>query len=215
MQSAWWDSRVRLSGLRRRGSFLFADDEIAEAVDQGHLTLENERGGVELGDDGRALDAGAGAQSGAGVDACLRRSAFEEKPVRATARVVERGGRRPFRELRCWKDAHGVDPKGDELDRGVLLREGIKAFVQAVEGRHRGGGRGLADLLPLPGHVKLEALVLIAHAGKPAKAPRGGWHLLLIEPGARLSVQGAKDAGDFGDIEGAGLLQRGAGELGF
>src|SRR5262245_18759474 len=129
MQSAWWDSRVRLSGLRRRGSFLFADDEIAEAVDQGHLTLENERGGVELGVDGRALDAGAGAQPGAGVDAGVFRSAFEEKPARALACLIQRRGRRPFGQRRCRKDTLCVDPKRDELDIGVLLRERIKALV--------------------------------------------------------------------------------------
>src|SRR5262245_12030106 len=76
---------------RLRHSIFFGDDEIAEAVDEGRLTLENERGGVELGDDGWALDAGAGAQSGAGVDAGVCRPAFEKKPARASARLMQGG----------------------------------------------------------------------------------------------------------------------------
>src|SRR2546421_129515 len=44
------------------------DDQVAEAIDHAELVRKQERGGVELGEDGGAVDAGAGAEALAGID---------------------------------------------------------------------------------------------------------------------------------------------------
>ena len=60
---------------RRRGarptwpaSGAFLDDQVAEAIDHAGLARKQERGGVELGEDGGAVDAGTDAEALAGID---------------------------------------------------------------------------------------------------------------------------------------------------
>ena len=68
----------------------FADDEIAEAIDDPDLALKNERGGVELGDNGEALKACAGTETLTGIDRGFGRSTFQDHRARAPAGVIQR-----------------------------------------------------------------------------------------------------------------------------
>ena len=83
-----------------------------------------------------------------------------------------------------------------------------------MEGRNRRRRRGLRHVAAGPRHVELEALVLVAQAGVPGDAARLVGHGLGVEPGAGLGVQLAEHARHLASVEGAGLLQAGARELG-
>src|SRR2546423_8098517 len=62
-------AREHATRLGRRGlaSRALLDDQIAEAIDHTGLPWKQQRGGVELGEDGGTIDAGAGARAGARV----------------------------------------------------------------------------------------------------------------------------------------------------
>ena len=129
----------------------FADDEIAEAIDDPDLALKNERGGVELGDNGEALKACAGTETLTGID-----RGFGRSTSRTTVRVPRRASSRAVAGRNSLSRGAGKTPwastrKRDELDRGVLLGKGVEALVQPVEGGNRRRGRGLGHLAARPG----------------------------------------------------------------
>ena len=66
------------------------DYQIAEAIDDAGLAREQQRGGVELGEDGGAVDAGAGAERVTGVDGGLG-GALSRNTVCAPTRAASIG----------------------------------------------------------------------------------------------------------------------------
>src|SRR5262245_13692473 len=64
----------------------FADAQVAEAVDDAHLALENKRGGIELGENGEALNARTSAQLLAGIDRGLFDPALQKHAALTPAR---------------------------------------------------------------------------------------------------------------------------------
>src|SRR5262245_7738778 len=205
--------RCQSAGARLSPSASFGDDQIADAVDHPHLPLKNKGGGVELGDDGKALNARAGTETLTRIKRGFFCPAFQEHGARTPAGGFQGRAGRQLVEPRRWKDALGVDPQGDELNGRVLLGKGVKALMQPMEGGNGRRRRGLGYLVAAPGDREFEALVLVAQTGVPKDASRRAGDLLLIEPGTCFPVQGSENAGDLGGVEGPGFLQAGAGEL--
>ena len=90
----------------------FADDQIAEAIDDADLARKHERGGVELGEDGGAVDAGAGTETLAGIDGGFGRSSFRGTPCCVPRRASSSGRRAATRAARgVGKTPARIDPQ--------------------------------------------------------------------------------------------------------
>ena len=69
---------------------VFGDDQIAKPVDRAGLAGQEQRGGVELRQDRRSVNARAGAELVAGIDSRVNAAALQAQGLRADSCVRDR-----------------------------------------------------------------------------------------------------------------------------
>src|SRR5205807_2647300 len=129
------NSQVGVGVLHRSKRKSVVHDEVAKRVNFGGLAEEQQAGGVELGDNGRAVDVVARRRAGLG-----RRSAPRSGPP---VEGISTGGRRSrgaricrraaAPELRRRKVTCDIDPQRHEFERRVLRGEGVEPLVPPVK----------------------------------------------------------------------------------
>ena len=172
--------------LQRRAAI---QDDAALRIDDGVEGGGDEGGGLVLGDEGGALDAGTGREIGAPIDRHLHRAAgvgIEHPPPPGLGRR-EASGRGAVHGTRALgRRAHGQRPGQDlDLPMGNDAREERAIFP--LEGLAQQGGVRFRQIARRQRHHDLMALADIAHEGrarldKGRIAGAGAHHLQRLLP---------------------------------